>query len=340
MGLMEEMQQAKMREDKPHGPTGLETLGVEMDETTRLEKLAAALAKAQASMEHADPSRTAAVTKDGSKRRKYATLADVMDAARPHLAANGLCVVQHPTTGSGSIILTTWLIHESGQWMRSRMEFPRPDSQQMSLIQALGTALSYARRYAYAAIVGVAVEDDDGEGAERPTGRREEERDEAPTHFPNFGPAKGEAIRGAELRHLEVYAEAMRKALADPERERFKASNRALLGAIETEIARLATMGAPAAVEAAKENAAPGAPVYDQAMAFLKGAEAPGKVDEALRRAKAKVTSIEFAALETVGRQRKEALARLRERELSEGERDAMRHEENPPPPGDDDAPF
>jgi DNA polymerase III delta prime subunit len=75
--------------------------------------------------------------------------------------------------------------------------------------------------------------------------------------------------------------------------------------------------GAPAAPEkpapapAPPRAATPGVPVYEQAMAFLKGAEAPGKVDEALRRAKAKVTPIEYAALETVGRQRKEALARL-----------------------------
>lgn len=101
-----------------------ENAGVDADESPERDKLAAALAKAQGAMTHADPSRTAKITKDGTAKRRYATLADVMDAGRPALAANGLAVIQHPSGGAGGLVLTTWLIHESGQWMRSRLSVP------------------------------------------------------------------------------------------------------------------------------------------------------------------------------------------------------------------------
>lgn len=274
--------------------------GVELDESPQVDKLVAALAKAQAAFTHADPSRTAQLTKDG-KKRKYATLADVFDAARPHLSANGLAVVQHPSTSRDGIILTTWLMHESGQWMRSRMEFPRPDSDRMSLIQALGTALSYARRYAYAAIVGVAVEDDDGESAERPSYRREDDGEPpTPDVFPRFGPAAGQPIRGADAKHLETYANAMVSALADPERARFKASNEALLDAIRKE------------QERQRPSSGPAASVYQAALALIQAASHPKRVTDVVNRAvsSGKLSPDEREALEVAALRRAGDLAK------------------------------
>jgi hypothetical protein len=219
-------------------------MGVECDESERLDKLAEALAKAQVAMKHADPSREAGVTRDSNKKRKYATLADVMDAARPALSANGLSVVQHPSTGRGSIILTTWLLHESGQWMRSRLELPRHEASNMPIIWAMGTALSYARRYAYAAIVGVAVEDDDAQSAEvadeahEEAKRERQSRGSAPTTFPPFGKAKGAPISGASVEHLEWYLARARESLADPDKAKWHARESALIGAIEAELGR------------------------------------------------------------------------------------------------------
>lgn len=295
-------------------------LGVEMDETPQIDKLAAALAKAQAAMTHADPSRTAAVTKDGTKKRKYATLADVMDAARPHLSANGLCVVQHPTTGNGSIILTTWLIHESGQWMRSRMEFPRPDSQQMSLIQALGTALTYARRYAYAAIVGVAVEDDDGEGAERPGEGR---HDSGPVLTFPFGKNKDQPIQGAAVKDLEWWAKTTRENIADPAKASYRASNEALLKAVETELERQTRKPdvLPSGAQLLGDKPPP-ADAYEEACRLLRTAPSMERVSQVMRRAhdSGKMTPDQLKGLDVVADKR---LAELKS-----------------PPPGDEDAPF
>lgn len=56
--------------------------------------------------------------------------------------------------------------------------------------------------------------------------------------FPPYGRNKGGAIVGASIQDLEFYANACRRSIADPSKSRFHAKERALLGAIEAEIAR------------------------------------------------------------------------------------------------------
>jgi hypothetical protein len=287
-----------------------ETNGIERDESENLDKLAAALAKAQASMTHADKSREAPVTKDGTVKRRYATLADVMDASRPHLNANGLSVSQHVSNGNGSIIVTSWLLHESGQWMRSRFAMPRSESNNVSVPQALGISISYARRYAWAALTGVAVEDDDGADGSANKAKRErsetreapkgEDGGKAPLAFPNYGKAAGQAIQGAALKDLEFYLNGVLKGLEDPKKERFKASNEAMAAAIRAEIGRQQGSAAP------ESNVKS---VYEQAGLLIAGAEAPGKVDQVLQRAEGKVTLEQLAELSGLGRRRKLELA-------------------------------
>lgn len=94
---------------------------------------------------------------------KYGDLTSVWAAIRAPLSANGLAVIQ--TLGEcedpQSVAVTTTLAHTSGEWVSStvRMKADRPGP------QAIGSAITYARRYALAAIVGIAPADDDGEGA-------------------------------------------------------------------------------------------------------------------------------------------------------------------------------
>lgn len=56
--------------------------------------------------------------------------------------------------------------------------------------------------------------------------------------FPPYGRNKGGAIVGASIQDLEFYANGARRSLGDPSKERFHDKERALLGAIEAEIAR------------------------------------------------------------------------------------------------------
>jgi len=118
--------------------------------------LAAALSKAQGQFDHAK--------KDANNpffKSKYADLASVIDAAKPHLAANGLAVVQTTSLTATGMVLVTYLIHSSGEFMSGQYPIkPTKDDP-----QGMGSAITYARRYSFSAITGIASDDDDGNAA-------------------------------------------------------------------------------------------------------------------------------------------------------------------------------
>lgn len=128
-------------------------------ESRELNKLFEALSKAQLEMEEA---KTDAVNPFFKSR--YADLASVVKASRPFLSKNGLSVIQRTlVTPEGKVFMHARLGHSSGQWIESVMEVRPPKSD----IQALGSHLTYLRRYLYSSLVGVVAsgEDDDGEVA-------------------------------------------------------------------------------------------------------------------------------------------------------------------------------
>jgi len=142
--------------------------------------LAAALAKAQGQFTFAAKTSEAPVFngKDsgGGQRgkRTYADLAAVLDAVRKGLADNELAVVQTPfSRQDGGVLLRTTLAHSSGEWIASEISFP---VDRMGAIQGWGSALTYARRYALAAMVGIAQDDDDAEQAQAGEKKRAQQR--------------------------------------------------------------------------------------------------------------------------------------------------------------------
>lgn len=121
--------------------------------------LAAALSKAQADITGA--------LKDSSNpffKSKYADLASCWDACRKQLAANNLAVIQTVWVNweRDESVLRTTLAHSSGEWIQSDVPIRAKDGSP----QAHGSAITYARRYALAAIVGLAQIDDDAEAAQ------------------------------------------------------------------------------------------------------------------------------------------------------------------------------
>ena len=95
-------------------------------------------------------------------KSKYADLAGVIEATADALSDQGLAVIQSPgKIYNGHILLTTLLSHVSGEWIKDELELPIAKFD----AQGTGSAITYARRYAYQAIVGVAAEDDDGNAA-------------------------------------------------------------------------------------------------------------------------------------------------------------------------------
>ena len=144
--------------------------------------LAAALAKAQAVIEDASKTREGSI--GGRGGYKYADLAEVLSEARPVLSANALAVTQLVSTrATADLVLVdvaTVLLHESGQWIRSELSMPvesrtsAAGNRVLSGAQEVGIAITYARRYALAAIVGISQEDSDGAVAVPPPATRDE----------------------------------------------------------------------------------------------------------------------------------------------------------------------
>lgn len=136
-----------------------------MQHTESTAALAAALAKAQGEME--------AAARDGKNphfRSSYASLASAFRAIQEPLARNGLGISQHPETehdegGHAFVRVTTVLLHDSGERLSSSMSLPLEQTKGVTLAQAAGSLISYLRRYALMAIVGLPADDDDGNTA-------------------------------------------------------------------------------------------------------------------------------------------------------------------------------
>jgi len=130
-----------------------------MEMSEQINELAKALSVAQGQIKGA--------LKDSNNpffKSKYADLSSVWEACREQLSKNGLSVIQTTCDApdKGVSVVTT-LAHESGQWVRGHLTLEPKDKTP----QGYGSAITYARRYALAAIVGVAPEDDDGNAASR-----------------------------------------------------------------------------------------------------------------------------------------------------------------------------
>jgi hypothetical protein len=127
-----------------------------MNRSESIKELATALAKAQGEMGKA--------IKDASNpffKANYADLESCIDASRQALVKNGLSVAQFVTSTTESLSLNTILMHSSGEYIEStcRVLTVKKDP------QGEGSAITYYRRYAYAAAIGLVTSDDDGEGA-------------------------------------------------------------------------------------------------------------------------------------------------------------------------------
>lgn len=93
---------------------------------------------------------------------KYADLAQLLQIIRPLLAKHKLSFSQHPSVDGANISLTSLLAHESGEWIESTLLLAIPASRNGNVSQAIGSGITYARRYALSSIFGISQEDDDG----------------------------------------------------------------------------------------------------------------------------------------------------------------------------------
>lgn len=152
-----------------------------MNSSPEINEVVAALATAQAEFPVIDRNRTVKVnTKGGgSYEFTYATLDHILAIVRPILGKHNLCIVQVLGRGDESLALETRVLHASGQWISTMLPV-RPCSDP----QALGSELTYKRRYSLAGLLGIAAEEDDD--GNRAKGQTAEPKPKSPPK--NSGP--------------------------------------------------------------------------------------------------------------------------------------------------------
>src|SRR5215813_1715165 len=126
--------------------------------------IATALAKAQAELTNPEKSRNATIRspfpREQDRMFRYAPLSSGLDIVRKTLGRHEIAAIQSTEIDkeAGLIRLTTILAHSSGEWISS--EWPVCPVAETAAPHRMGTALTYARRYALFTLVGIAGEDD------------------------------------------------------------------------------------------------------------------------------------------------------------------------------------
>ena len=194
-------------------------------QSEQIDLLAKALSQAQSGLRGAEKN-----AENPFFKSDYADLTSMWEACRLSLTSNGLSVCQtteiwnSDSGDSQKLFLVTTLLHSSGQWISGRYPIITPKMEP----QAIGAALTYARRYALAAIVGISQKDDDAESVTDRTVKQQPARPGAksqsvasilPAIFSNqadpnlsnfvvsFGKYKGKKLSEISIPDLQSYIE-------------------------------------------------------------------------------------------------------------------------------------
>jgi hypothetical protein len=127
--------------------------------------IAAALARAQGDLSNPEKALTATIRspfpREADRTFRYASLASGLDIVRKTLGQHEIAIVQTTAIDerSGLIQLTTLLAHATGEWISS--ELPVCPIGETAAPHRMGAALTYARRYALFALVGIPADGGD-----------------------------------------------------------------------------------------------------------------------------------------------------------------------------------
>ena len=155
-------------------------------------KLAMALSKAQGQMDGANKSADNPFFKS-----KYADLNECIQAAKKPLADNELAVIQTTELcNDKSLVIVTTLAHSSGEWIKGKISMtPKKDDD-----QGRGSSITYGRRYSFAAIVGLAQKDDDGNASSGSVkGKNKERKPQIPNTIALWKKAIDDAIESGKV---------------------------------------------------------------------------------------------------------------------------------------------
>lgn len=145
-----------------------------VETTEDMAELFSALAEAQGEFGEIERTLTARIKsrREGGADYSYdyAPLDEVLRAVRPALSKHGIAIMQFPQTKANAVLVRTMLGHKSGQWMRNDLVVGCNSTD----AKDIGSAITYARRYALMALLGIAPDHDDDGGTEEVTQRRRE----------------------------------------------------------------------------------------------------------------------------------------------------------------------
>lgn len=177
--------------------------------------IATALAKAQTELSNPEKAMIGSIYNtrtDSQQTFKYASLSSGLDIIRKILGGQQIAVTQTTDIDrtSGTVNLTTLLVHTSGEWISS--DWPVCQLSETSAPRRMGAALTYARRYALFTMVGIAGEDDldtPDFANEGPKGTRPVESD--------LAPGNGVVLEVANARRPQPQAKGLVQEKLDPE---------------------------------------------------------------------------------------------------------------------------
>jgi hypothetical protein len=126
----------------------------------KIDKIAPALLKAQQAMKGAKKDKV-----NPHLNNAYADLESVFEACKEPLNNAGIAIIQLMGTQGERNTHKTMLVHESGQFFQAEALLPAIDQKGINAAQAMGSAISYLRRYQLSGMAGVLQTDDDGNAA-------------------------------------------------------------------------------------------------------------------------------------------------------------------------------
>lgn len=181
-----------------------------MKQSESITELATAMNLFQAELDVAKKSATNPFLKSS-----YADLESVIEAVREPLAIHGLSFVQMlgTTRHENAVAIETQIMHKSGEWIRSDFTMPAPPeaARGVNIMQTYGSVVTYAKRYALSAALGVATgEDNDGDTGASKVQKKAAPKAPAKKQAPKVEAKLGENGQAMKRFHAlgnEVYAD-------------------------------------------------------------------------------------------------------------------------------------
>lgn len=166
-----------------------------MNKSESIKNLATALSKFQEEV-----SNTKNTANNPFFKSKYAPLNEILNDIKPLLAKNGLSVLQSPSGDGQNIIITTLLMHSSGEWIETE---PLILKAEKATAQGAGSAITYGRRYALSAVLGISSEDDDD--GNHASGNKEETKKETTKTINDLQAKELKDLIGKQTKYSEKY---------------------------------------------------------------------------------------------------------------------------------------